>query len=296
MRSLFSRAYSPVNTGWSMVRMALLFGLFVCLFLGVFMPFGLPAGALDRWLIASCYGAITSIVMVLLNGIAPLLIKGWFTAERWTVGREMVWVLCTVGAISGANLLFSKLVGFVPITWGWALQFLGYTLAVAIFPVTLLVLLNERRLSKRYGEGSEHVNSAMASASVGTDQGQKSETAVASGSITIPSENGKEDISVAAGDLLFIRSAANYLEVYTRQGKKPGRSVIRGSLKAAELALADRSHLLRCHKSHLVNLDRVQRVSGNAQGYKLHLMDGVDPVPVSRSLNKRLEELLADRP
>lgn len=296
LRMLLSRPYTPVATGWPMVRTALLFGLFVCLFLAVFTPFGLPANSSGRWLAALCYGAITALVMLALNGLFPRLFPGWFAGERWTVARELAWVLCTVVAIAAGNLLFSMAVDFVPLTWGWALQFLGYTLAVAVFPVSLLVLFKERRLSAAYEKGSEAVNAAMAAPPVTVSPDGPEEVVKPTGPITIPSENGQEDITLAPEQLLFIRSAANYLEVHALAGKKVERRVIRGSLKAVEAALAGHPRLLRCHKSHLVNLDRVQRVSGNAQGYKLHLDEVLDAVPLSRSLNDRLTVLLAGRP
>ena len=55
-----------------------------------------------------------------------------------------------------------------------------------------------------------------------------------------------------------------------------------------EKQLSDLPQFFRCHRTYLVNLDRVGHVSGNAQGYKLHL-EGIDNlVPVSRSLNEEI--------
>ncbi|MDL1949405.1 NADH-quinone oxidoreductase subunit F [Acidobacteria bacterium ACD] len=114
-------------------------------------------------------------------------------------------------------------VDFVPLTWGWALQFLGYTLAVAVFPVSLLVLFKERRLSAAYEKGSEAVNAAMAAPPETVAPDGPEEVVKPSGPITIPSENGQEDITLAPEQLLFIRSAANYLEVHALAGKKVER-------------------------------------------------------------------------
>jgi hypothetical protein len=41
-----------------------------------------------------------------------------------------------------------------------------------------------------------------------------------------------------------------------------------------------------------VNLPAVEHVSGNAQGYKLHLKNVQELVPVSRNLNAQLTEQL----
>ena len=41
-------------------------------------------------------------------------------------------------------------------------------------------------------------------------------------------------------------------------------------------------HIIRCHRSFVVNLDHVIEVGGNAQGLKLHLNMLEDYIPVSR--------------
>jgi DNA-binding LytR/AlgR family response regulator len=56
-------------------------------------------------------------------------------------------------------------------------------------------------------------------------------------------------------------------------------------------ALQGKQNIYRCHKSYLVNLAKVNHVSGNAQGYKLHLKDVEDQIPVSRKLNEEIKEI-----
>jgi DNA-binding LytR/AlgR family response regulator len=292
---LLTRPYTPVDTGRASVVKALLFGLFVCLFIGVFTPFGLSGTSAGLWRVALCYGLATTGVMLVFHLLVPRIIPAFFQPEHWTVGRMIAWTLDNVGAVVLVNLWVSHALGLMPLTVGSAVQFTGYTLAVAVIPVVLMLLWNEHRLSRRFRQGSDKVNASMVRPEERDPGPTVSEAKPSGGTVTIPTENGKEDLVLPAEDLLFIRSAGNYLEVHVRAKGTTERNVVRGSLRAVEAALADRPRFLRCHKSHLVNLGQVQRVSGNAQGYKLHLGDGVDPVPVSRSLNKRLEELLAAR-
>jgi DNA-binding LytR/AlgR family response regulator len=49
---------------------------------------------------------------------------------------------------------------------------------------------------------------------------------------------------------------------------------------------------MRCHRSYVVSRAAIERVSGNAQGYKLHLAAGQVVVPVARKYN----DLLPVRP
>lgn len=61
--------------------------------------------------------------------------------------------------------------------------------------------------------------------------------------------------------------------------------MLRSTLRRMEDALASWPQFFRCHRTYLVNLDKVAHVSGNAQGYRLHLEGLDDTIPVSRNLN-----------
>jgi hypothetical protein len=298
MRNPLSHPYRLANTGLAAWRNALAFGLFVLLFLVVFEPFGLAAFKGAVWKTAFGYGAICTAVMFVLNGLVPRLMPSFFSGSRWTVGREIGWTLVNVLLIGLANLVYSVVIGLSRPSWSTLLWFEAYTLLIGLFPVTAVVLWNEARLSRRYREGSEQVNARMPPIADRKEvsSGEASMPTGKAAVITIPSESGREDLTLPASELLFIRSAGNYLEVHKAQGAHVERHVLRGSLKRTEEALSGNPRLLRCHKSHLVNLDRVSRVSGNAQGFQLHLDQGMEVVPVSRRLNDRIGGLLAARP
>jgi DNA-binding LytR/AlgR family response regulator len=74
------------------------------------------------------------------------------------------------------------------------------------------------------------------------------------------------------------------------------KKLLRNSLKAVTESLVEHPQLFRCHKSYLVNLLNVVHVSGNAQGYKLHLLNTDFRVPVSRQHNEEIKKRLAGTP
>jgi DNA-binding LytR/AlgR family response regulator len=87
--------------------------------------------------------------------------------------------------------------------------------------------------------------------------------------------------------LLFIESSDNYCTVVYLENGQLVKPLLRSSLSRLESQI-DMPHIVRCHRSYVVNLDRVERVTGNAQGYKLHLMGGQLQVPVARRYNDTL--------
>jgi hypothetical protein len=290
MRPLLSRPYHLDTSVRHHIRMALYFGGFVFLFLLVFKPFGLIHLGDRLPLVTMGYGAVCTVAMLLLNVVLARLLRGWFDEQRWTVGRELAWSALNVAIIGVGNALYTAAIGLA----AWNVATIGtftlFTLAVGLFPIALSVVLNEARLNRDHVRRSDGINKAL------QQQPRKAPASATNGMIRIPSENSAEDLELESGMLHAIRAADNYLEVYHERDGRMERTVLRGSLKAAEEALAGGDRYLRCHKSHLVDLQKVRRVSGNAQGLKLHL-DGIEePVPVSRQLTAVVRERLAVRP
>lgn len=104
------------------------------------------------------------------------------------------------------------------------------------------------------------------------------------------SDNGKEVLTLAAGDLLYLESQDNDLEVvFLRNGERQSQ-LIRSSLKRVEaMALPG---LARCHRSFMVSLLQVRACNGNQHGLKLSLAGVNHPVPVSRGYTGAILEAM----
>jgi hypothetical protein len=291
MRPLLSRPYHLHTSARHHARVALYFGGFVFLFLLIFKPFGLLHLGERLPMLAMGYGAVCTGVMLLLNVGVPRLLPHWFSDAGWTVGRELIWSAVNVALIGLGNALYTAGIGLAPWSFATIGNFTLFTIAVGLFPIALSVVLNEARLYREYARRSAGINKELEQREEAPDP-----PPTTADRIRIPTEGNAEDLELDAEALCFIRSADNYIEVHHRSGRAVERTVLRGSLKAVEEALAGNDRFLRCHKSHLADLRKVQRVSGNAQGLKLHL-DGIEePVPVSRQLTSLVRARLAVRP
>ena len=105
-------------------------------------------------------------------------------------------------------------------------------------------------------------------------------------------ENGKPDFSINFDQLIFIKAANNYVEINYFEEESIKKYLLRNSIRKVEEQLSHPS-IKRSHRSYLVNLDKVGRITGNAQGYKLHFPFTAEfVVPVSRSKGKELLAIL----
>ena len=72
-------------------------------------------------------------------------------------------------------------------------------------------------------------------------------------------ENGA-DLKISSEDILYIKSAGNYLEVHTGGGKH----VIREKISNFLSLVPDPEHYARVHRSYIVRIDKVKQKSGSA--------------------------------
>ncbi|MGB0524590.1 MAG: LytR/AlgR family response regulator transcription factor, partial [Flammeovirgaceae bacterium] len=105
-------------------------------------------------------------------------------------------------------------------------------------------------------------------------------------------ENGKLELEISAHSLLFLKTAGNYIDIHYQLNHQHQTYVLRNRLKNI-LPILNQPNFYQCHRSYLVNLDKVTQVTGNARGLELHL-EGFDKqlIPVSRSKSQELEKLL----
>jgi len=274
-------------------RACLLYSLFVFAFLLVFQPFGLSA--LNNGLFKIClgYGLTTFLVMSLLNLVLPTIFPSYFSEERWTVGREIWWTIINISVIGLGNALYNNFLQINSLSFYSVVILEAYTLSVGVIPIAVTVLLKENRLKKKYETKSSEINAELKEQAIPeTPKYEKKLPQL----ITLSSETGSEDLTIPLDSLLYMQSSENYVEVFYLIETNLSKKLLRNSLKSISESLIEQQSLFRCHKSYLVNLQKVDHVSGNAQGYKLHLR-GIDTlVPVSRQLNTEIKNRLTISP
>lgn len=260
---------------------ALAFSSFVFVFLSFFRPFGIPQLGSLAVAIAFNFAGLTFVCMLLLNIVVPKAFPKFFHEEAWTVGRELLYSCVNVVFIGLANGLLSIYLKLAEANFTVLVMFLVYTVSIAIFPISGSIVYKEMRARKQYEAGSEQLNEVIVPVNLKEEE-----------LLVLKGQNLEDTLQLRAEQLLYIMSADNYVEVYFLDKNHVGKKLLRNPLKVYEEQLAPFLHFWRCHKSYLVNLNRVERVSGNAQGYKLHLNSTQETVPVSRSNNAELKEKL----
>jgi hypothetical protein len=278
MIEMLKRPFPAMTDSSQRWRSALLIGLFVFAFLYVFRPFGLENVQGGLFIVTLIYGLITAACLLVNQFLLPALFPGFYEESQWNVGKEMLQSMANIMLIAICNFLFSAYLKFFPWSTQTFLLFIGFTLAVGIFPVAAQVLIRRNIYHRR------HIEAVLADNRILEEKGMPT---LANQEVIIKSEDEKIAFRGPSSEVLALASAGNYVEIHLREGKP---ILARNALSSIEEELP--SSYFRTHRSWIVNLEAIQKVDGNARGYVVKFETERPEVPVSRSKLKSFDEAL----
>lgn len=289
----FLKQPSPINIDTKLdLTISFLSGLFVFLFLLVFQPFGLSTTEPRlRYIMISGYAAVCFLILVFNLLLIPRLLKKVFSEETWTVYKRIIWHIWIVFTIGLGNYFFACLLaviyGFYSLGLNLLISFQFVTFIIAIFPIIVCAIWSQNYWLKRNLKAAEEISSRL--------QNSESQTKDLSGidqKVALFAENEKEKYEFQVSSLLYISSEGNYVEVFS-QNEVVEIKLIRNSIKKTEEQLRGFPFIFKCHRAYMVNMKKITKATGNAQGFKLTLENVDDKrIPVARSYTKQFKELL----
>ncbi|GEM_PF-4567035 len=288
----------PINT-WKWYRLRSFgFGLFVFLFLFLFQPFSLNLFDTKKLLYVSLvYGAATGSVIfcggwIFIKWIAPKL-----DDEKWTLGKQITWNVLLMICITLLNVYATQLMHQTVLPLWWWFIMLKWVLMLGVLPVAVAELLAYNQQLRHNLKTATQLSQLVQHQPVLLHE--NSNQVPADGSLTKPDffepssedngpliltgENQGEKLELFYENLLAVQALDNYVNVFWEDDEQLQSTLLRNTLTNIADQVSDAVYMYRSHRSWLVNVQRVARVDGNAQGLKLsvELMD--QQVPVSRN-------------
>ena len=272
-------------------RAVLISGLVVGLFLFVFRPFGIndtPVANLTAFIWG--YGLVTAVTVAAGMFVGPALLPGLYNEERWTVGKNILLFLVIVFFIGAANWFYTHAFAGLPLAFDSFLVFQFYTLSVSVVVASAGTLFRYALNLKQYQSSAQELSHALHETGSAATEALP-QPVVLPTPVTLRSATDKDEITVTPETFLYVESADNYSDVCFLENGLVQHRLIRSSLKRVE-DLLSQPFAFRCHRSFIVNLYKVESVTGNSQGYKLHVRDADKTIPVARRLNDELSDRL----
>ncbi|WP_312340099.1 LytTR family DNA-binding domain-containing protein [Sphingobacterium sp.] len=265
-RCVISRIASMGET----LTYAILLGLSSYLFLIVFQPFGTYNfdNAYKFWLLSG-YGIIFAFAY---TSVSILLYK-----KQWTIGAELLRISLVYLLACFLNFFYhSYMINHGLLQWG-NLPYIGlYTLSlyVPIGSIYFLLRIDRHRLQETKNLVPAEEISLVAQQEV------KEKNNGCLNVVNIP--NGNQTFTLPHNDFIFAKSMDNYCMIYYRKEDTVEKQMVRITLARLD-QLLNTGTVVRCHRSYLVNLEKIIKKEGNTQGLLLRFADTEDCALVSRS-------------
>jgi LytTr DNA-binding domain len=265
----------------SRLSAALATGLFVTFFLWLF-----DNKEQENILVFADNGAVVCISQLLFLFLFHKLVVG----KRNTADIKL-WQYLS-GVAGGTVLCFSLMYIYVtPVYFKTAYSFAGYINYIIgnlpfVFPVLLFVVaadyifILKNRLRFREAPIIKK-DKAIAAEMYVTEAND----------FALKNEFGASVFCVRKSDILFIKSADNYIEICYLYEDKPVKKMLRYQLSAVEADPANR-FLFRVHRSYLCNLENTACISGGLQNCTLHFNNSPVTIPVSRAKAKEVMRIV----
>ena len=264
-------------------------GTFIALFLIFFQPFGVSEWQdPNKNSYLAGYGLITALCGIILRFAVFKTFPKYHSEATWNVGKEVLSIMMLIMMIAAGNIVYSNLIfnfenGIISFLW-----MLLVVMIIGVFPATFGVMLNYIIQLKKFNQQivvhHHHTPEITLAEQVSENKVQNSVL------LKLIAENEKDSIELAVDSLYFIESSDNYSTVFYEKNQKLQKELLRSSLTRLESQISS-ENIVRCHRSFIVNLDKVEKVTGNAQGYKLHLKSPELLVPVARKYSEIIERL-----
>lgn len=197
--------------------------------------------------------------------------------EKWTVAHEILHLALALLLIGTGNFLIRDFIYDNPENWSvrYLLEEVLHAFLVGMLFVAILVPLNRRRLSEKYHQKAASINDAHKVKPLNAEERL---------TFNIKTQVKGDDFELELADFIYARAAGNYVELFVESETGISKLLKRMAIKDLESQLSSTSWIFKTHRAFLVNINKIQSIQGNAQGYQLSFEGAQEKVPVSRSL------------
>jgi len=240
----------------------------VFFFILFFQPF--PHDTFDfyyRLLFKFGFGVIIFMIMLLVRILYPCLIEKISENENEItqfsyVSGFAIWVLSSI-----AFICYLKYVGFIGIS---AHIVLKVVIICAVPPVVLLISDRMRKLRMR--------NKSL----ILENETKKRNEDYRNLFIDFKSGMNGNKLTLLIAEILFIKSANNYVEIFYLEEDQIKKKLVRNTLTNIELQIESYPTFVRCHRTCIVNTNYIEKINGNCNNRTLTIRGYKKQIQVSR--------------
>jgi len=267
----FQKPIPPyLNEKRNIVKLILFTSLFALVFINIYFPFGA-----DRWYNLTEFEFFTYSSLVILTGVLVVVISRivmYHVCRKRTINywQYFAWISAEIMLMALFYALFEKFI---------LKDYRDFTVLVKLsFTNTALVLLLPYSVMLLYfswEDKKEQIERMAGLQSFSSDNSRDM--------IPFYDEKSILKFSIKKESLFYIESAENYVSICYLNKGKVSKYLLRDTLKKMEENFTG-TEIIRCHRSYIVNFEKVKVIRKDKEGLKLELDNpSVIDIPVSKT-------------
>ncbi len=237
----------------------------------------------DRLLYVTGFGIIIFILASLVLVLFPILLPKWFKTEEWESGPDLTLNLILLALSSASYAFYIRYVGETSLT----LYVLFKSVLVCLLPIASLAILYKikslERIITRLLDKNRSLNYRI----------NEFEVAEGDKEVILSADNQSNPLRLKYRQIVAVRSADNYVEVYHFTEDTLSKKVIRNTLKNIFSKLSSQNEFIRCHRAGIINITHAEKLFRSYGGHMIKMYGLEEPVPVSRQYLIQVKEALA---
>jgi hypothetical protein len=260
------------------IRLVFFTALFALIFINIYKPFNAeywyPGVSHFMFFVFSSFIILTGVLVVVISRIILFFYTKRHTISYLTYG---LWILAEIFFMALVYTVYVLLVRKNVDILGTFQESISNTSLVLLLPYAILTLyFSWKEKEKRLQQMEENK----------PEESQKRNV------ILFHDEKGELRLSIQRQSLLYIESADNYVIIRYLNKNAVTKFILRSTLKALEEQLSD-LHILRCHRSFLVNFDQIKIIRREKDSVYLDLgIEGVSDIPISKTYSDKVSQWL----
>ncbi len=260
----------------NIVRLIIFTAIFALVFINIYSPFGA-----DKWFNLTKLQFFTYSSIVILTGVLVVVISRiimYHVCRKRTINlvQYLIWISAEILFMASFYALFQKFV--------LKDSRIFFDLVKLSAQNTALVLLLPYSISWLYLSWRDKKEKI--------DRMEESTIISGSAKEMIPFFDDKSVLkfSVKKENLLYLESTENYINICYLNNGKISRYLLRDTMKRMEEKFAG-TEIIRCHRSYMVNFEKVKVIRKEKDGLKLDFDDPqITDIPVSKTYVENVME------
>jgi len=260
---------SYLNEKRNIIRMVIFTSLFALVFINIYSPFGV-----DRWFNLTRLEFLTYSSLVILTGVLVVVVSRiimYYYGRRLIINyyHYFAWIFAEIMLMSLFYALFEKFIlKDVRIFTELVKLSAQNTALVLLLPYSVMWLYFSWHDKKEQIERMEEIRSSSGNV---RDM------------LPFYDEKSVLKFSIKKDSLLYLESSENYVTIFYLNKGKISKYLLRDTLKKMEEKFSG-TEIVRCHRSYMVNFEKVKVIKKDKDGLKLELDNpSVTDIPVSKT-------------